>query len=139
MKIPADIIKFNICRGAILHSDMFEEINHGKFFVVMGVSEDYIAGFFFINSNIHGSLLNKQEQLAMQYPLKHSDYEFLRYDSFLCASTLIKRHRDYISNSIESGKTTFVGNLKEEHLNEVLDMARQSRLYSKADKNRFFY
>lgn len=118
---------------------MFEEINHGKFFVVMGVSEDYIAGFFFINSNIHGSLLNKQEQLAMQYPLKHSDYEFLRYDSFLCASTLIKRHRDYISNSIESGKTTFVGNLKEEHLNEVLDMARQSRLYSKADKNRFFY
>ena len=139
MDIPASLIESNIRRGAILHSDMFEEIGHGKFFVVMGVTKDFIAGFFFINSNINKSLFGKQEQLDMQYPLRHADYDFLRYDSFLCASSLIKRHRNYIAQSVAFGKTTFVGNLKEEHLNEVLEMARLSRLFSKADKERFFY
>lgn len=139
MDIPVSFIESNIRRGAILHSDMFEEIGHGKFFVVMGVTEDFIAGFFFINSNINRSLFGKQEQLDMQYLLRHTDYDFLRYDSFLCASSLIKRHKNYITQSIVFGKTTFVGNLKEEHLNEVLEMARSSRLFSKADKKRFFY
>lgn len=139
MDIPVSFIESNIRRGAILHSDMFEEIGHGKFFVVMGVTEDFIAGFFFINSNINRSLFGKQEQLDMQYPLRHADYDFLRYDSFLCASSLIRRQRNYIVQSIAFGKTNFVGNLKEEHLNEVLEMARKSRLFSKADKERFFY
>lgn len=139
MEIPATIIERNICRGAILHSDIFEEIDHGKFFVVMGVTDEHIAGFFFINSNINRSLYNKQEQFAMQYPLKCADYEFLRHDSFLCASSLIKRHKNYILQSIEFGETKFIGNLKEEHLNDVLEMARQSKLYSKVDKTLFFY
>lgn len=139
MELPASLIEGNIRRGAILHSGMFEEVGHGKFFVVMGVTDDYIAGFFFINSNIHRSLFDKPDQLAMQYPLRHADYEFLRYDSFLCASSLIKRHKNYIAHSIEYGETTFVGTLREEHLNEVLEMARHSRLFSKADKDRFFY
>lgn len=139
MDIPISFIESNIRRGAILHSDMFEEIGHGKFFVVMGVTKDFIAGFFFINSNINRSLFGKQEQLDMQYPLRHADYDFLRYDSFLCASSLIRRHRNYIAQSIALGKTNFVGNLKEEHLNEVLEMAGKSRLFSKADKERFFY
>lgn len=138
MDIPANFIESNIRRGVILHSDMFEEIGHGKFFIVMGVTRDFIAGFFFINSNVHRSLLGKQEQLDLQYPLKHTDYDFLRYDSFLCASSLIKRHRNYIAQSILSGKTVFVGNLKEEHLDEVLKMVKESKLYSKADKERFF-
>ena len=70
----------------------------------------------------------------MQYPLRHSDYGFLKYDSFLCASNIIKRHRNYIAHSIVNGETEFVGNLREEHLNDVLEMARCSRLFSKIDK-----
>lgn len=118
---------------------MFEEIGHGKFFVVMGVTKDFIAGFFFINSNIHKSLMGKPEQLAMQYLLKHTDYDFLRYDSFLCASNIIRRHKNYIAHSIAIGKTELVGNLKEEHLKDVLEMARESRLFSKVEKEMFFY
>ena len=77
MDIPSNILSNHIQRGAILHSTMFDEIDHGKYFVVIGVSEKYIAGFFFINSNIHPTISNKPEQLAMQYPLKHSDYVFI--------------------------------------------------------------
>lgn len=139
MEIPESAISDQIRRGVILHSDMFEDIDHGKFFVVMGVSKDFIAGFFFINSNIHRSLFGKQEQLNMQYPLKKSDYNFLKYDSFLCASSLIRRHKNYICQSISYGETKFIGNLKEEHIEEVLQMARESRLFSKKDKQDFFY
>lgn len=49
----ADSIK----RGDILLSE-FDGIDHRKFFVVMGVSEDKICGFFFINSNIHPAIFN---------------------------------------------------------------------------------
>lgn len=139
MDFPVDSIASQIKRGTILHSNMFENIGHGKFFVVIGVTEEYIAGFFFINSNVHKSIFGKQEQLSMQYPLRHSDYGFLKYDSFLCASNIIKRHRNYIAHSIVNGETEFVGNLKEENLNDVLEMARCSRLFSKIDKKRFFY
>ena len=45
-----DLIK----RGAILHSETFDFVDHGKFFVIMGVSHGEVAGFFFINSGIYG-------------------------------------------------------------------------------------
>ena len=50
MELPANLIESSITRGTILHSTIFEEIDHGKYFVIIGVSEEQIAGFFFINS-----------------------------------------------------------------------------------------
>ena len=117
---------------------MFNDIDHGKFFVVIGVSKDFIVGFFFINTNIHKSLYNKQEQFSMQYPLKHSDYDFLRYDSFLCSTKIITRDRHYIAESIKAGKTQYIGELNQGHLEEVLEMVRNSKLFSKMEKEAFF-
>lgn len=139
MELPGNLIEFGITRGTILHSTIFEEIDHGKFFVVMGVSEEYVAGFFFINSNIHPSLASKPEQLAMQYPMKKRDYPFLRYDSFLCATNVITKKRTDLAKSIEVGITTMVGTMKAVHISEVLEMVRESRLFSKMEKKKFFY
>ena len=63
MDLPITAITQSIKRGDILLSD-FDGIDHQKFFVVMGVSEDAICGFFFINSNIHRAIFNKQELLS---------------------------------------------------------------------------
>lgn len=57
MEIPVTAIADSIKRGDILLSE-FDGIDHRKFFVVMGVSEDKICGFFFINSNIHPAIFN---------------------------------------------------------------------------------
>lgn len=65
MEIPDFLIESKIDRGTILHSTMFEDIDHGKFFVIIGVNAEYVAGFFFINSNINKYIMGKQEQLAM--------------------------------------------------------------------------
>lgn len=139
MDLPIPLLENFIKRGTILHSTMFENIDHGKFFIVIGVTEEYIAGFFFINSNIHKSLFGKKDQLALQYPLRHSDYKFLDYDSFLCATDIQKRERGQIAKSISDGLTSIIGSLQQNHLQEVLEMVRQSKLFSNKDKREFFY
>ena len=73
MDIPNSLIESKIDRGVILHSTMFENIDHGKFFVIIGVNADYVAGFFFINSKINIHIEGKQEQLDMQYPLRKKE------------------------------------------------------------------
>lgn len=44
MDIPVSLIEGSIDRGDILLSE-FDGIDHQKFFVVMGVSEDKVCGF----------------------------------------------------------------------------------------------
>lgn len=139
MELPLELTENLIERGSILHSDIFADIDHGKFFVIIGVDNDFVAGFFFINSNINKAIWNKEDQLAMQYPLKKEDYDFLRYDSFLNATNIITRSRKELSESIREGRTSMIGHLKQEHLEDVLDMVRNSKLFNKIEKSRFFY
>ena len=68
MEIPSTLIENQLRRGTILHSTMFENIDHGKFFAIVGINQDYVAGFFFINSRVNIHIEDKQEQLDMQYP-----------------------------------------------------------------------
>lgn len=44
MEIPVKLIESRIGRGDILLSE-FDGIDHQKFFVVMGISEDKVCGF----------------------------------------------------------------------------------------------
>ena len=138
MDIPVSLIEGSIGRGDILLSE-FDGIDHRKFFVVMGVSEEKVCGFFFINSNIHPAIFNKQEQLNLQYPMMHRDYGFLKYDSFLCASSVIERRLTDISEGIENGTTSIIGKRKEEHVADVLEMVRASKIISERHKRMFFY
>lgn len=139
MKLPASLHESFIQRGAILHSEIFEDIDHGKFFAVIGVSEGMIAGFFFINSRIHPAIAKRPEQFAMQYPLKHSNYAFLKYDSFLCATVIQKIPVDKLAETVADGKTIHVGELTADDLTAVLHACRTSRLFRESDKRRFFY
>lgn len=138
MDLPISLIEKSIGRGDILLSE-FDGIDHRKFFVVMGVSEDKVCGFFFINSNIHPAIFNKQEQLNLQYPLLHRDYEFLKYDSFLSASNVIERKLSDISEGIKNGTTTVIGKMKEEHVTDVVEMVRASKVISDRHKRMYFY
>nr|DAU43255.1 MAG TPA: hypothetical protein [Caudoviricetes sp.] len=128
-----DLIK----RGAILHSETFDFVDHGKFFVIMGVSHGEVAGFFFINSGINKWIQGKEEMLAMQYPMRKADYGFLRYDSFLAAQELLKIPISKIESDMDKGHTIFKALMKEEHVEEVLRMARHSKLFKPKDKKNF--
>ncbi len=132
--LHADFIR----RGAILHSEMFEDIGHGKFFAVIGVSAGKVAGFFFINSRIHPVIMRRPAQLAMQYQLRRRDYSFLRYDSFLCATVIQEIPVERLAASAASGETTHVGQLTAEDLAAVLEACRASDLFSNSAKRKYF-
>lgn len=138
MDLPVVLVDSLVSRGQILHSDIFEDIDHAKFFVVIGISDDAVAGFFYINSEINRFINNKDEQLLMQYPLFKSDYKFLSHDSYICATNIVKLPRSLISQSVVDGRTKIVDSLRAEHLCALLDKVRNSRLFSKKDKDEFF-
>ncbi len=139
MDLPEILLKQGIQRGSILLSDSFEDIDHAKFFAVMGVYQDDVAGFFFINSRIHPIIMDKPEQLAMQYQMRKHDYDFLRYDSFLSANELQTRPVDILVQSMKEGHTDIVGQLTHKDLNAVLQICRECDLFTAKEKRRFLY
>lgn len=139
MDLPVSCLSdFFIQRGQILHSDIFASIDHGKFFVVMGVSEDEIVGFFYINSDINRLINTKEEQLQMQILIKKDDYSFLSHDSFICATNIVRFPKSQMIESIKNQRTMHVDTLHKADMEVLLDKVRNSRLYSKHDKETFF-
>lgn len=138
MDIPSEILSNGIERGTILHSDMFSMINHGKFFIIIGESKEYIIGFFFINSHINAMLERHKELMNLQYYLKCKDYKFLDHDSFVCATKILKISKSKLIDSIERRETKIIDILKEKHLEELLEMVRNSDVFSNNEKREFF-
>lgn len=139
MDLPEALLRRGIQRGSILLSDSFKDIDHAKFFAVIGVYDDCIAGFFFINSRIHPIVESKPAHFAMQYLLRKNDYPFLRYDSFLGANELQTRPISLLTRSMQDGQTSIVGQLTEEDLTTVLEACRNSELFSPKEKRQYFY
>ena len=139
MELPSELVKILVERGQILYSNIFANIDHPKFFVVVGVTEDEVAGFFYINSRINTNVNTKEEQLRLQFPISEDDYDFLSHDSYISATNVVTLPRDVIVRSMQSGQTLIKGKLLDNHMNDILNKVRSSRLFSKITKDRFFY
>lgn len=75
----------------------------------------------------------------MQYPLNHCNYEFLKYDSSLCATDIQKVPIKTPAKTIEDGKTPHVGNLTADDLAAVIAACRDSKPFRNSDNRKFFY
>ena len=138
MVVPESVIGGSIDRGTILLG-RFSNIDHPKFFVVIGVYEDTVAGYFFINSNINTNVIKGQEQLKLQYVIRPSDYPFLDYDSYICATTIKPYNKKDIVEGVMKGSVKIKDRLKDEHLNEILGLTRASKLFSPDEKRKYLY
>lgn len=138
MELPQSLLDRTIGRGSILLSDV-DFVDHKKFFVVMGETDDKIMGCFFINSNIHRAIQNKPEQFAMQYPVKRADYPFLSYDSFLNCSNILEFDKQEVINKLQDGRAVKKGEMQSSHIGDILEMCRNSKVFSKHEKDAYFY
>lgn len=128
-----------IGRGTILHSDKFEDIDHGKLFVIMGEDEENCYGFFFINSEIDRMIQNKKILFDMQLPLKRLNYkDILKYDSFLDCHELSYISKPKLLAEFQSGEVQRRGSLADSDLEIVLDVVRESTLFSEYEKETVF-
>ena len=136
MEIP---YKFLIERGAIILSNDIENINHPKFFVVIGENSDNIVGFFFINSNINKIISSKQDFLDMQVIIKHEDYpEILKYTSFIDCHRLRHIPKSKLEKQLENKKASYKGKLKQEDIDRIIETLLTSDLFSNVEKKTFF-
>lgn len=138
MNIGSSVAAISIRSGTVFHSTIFEEIDHGKFFVVIGEDDNELVGFFFINSWVNDFIQRKPEMAKLQFPIAQSDYSFLSHNSFLNCSSLTTIDKDKLSYSIASGETTIKGQLTNNDINAILCMVRESKLFSKIEKDTFF-
>lgn len=138
MDIGASVAALSICRGTIFHSTIFEDIDHGKFFVVIGENDKELVGFFFINSGVSQFIQRKPEMSRLQYPISQSDYDFLSHNSYLNCSSITTIDKVKLANSISSGETTIKGQLSQSDVSSILKMVRESKLYSKVERDSFF-
>ncbi len=83
-------------------------------------------------------LQNKPEQFNLQYILLKEDYEFLHHTSFVGADDMKRIKVTELAKSIESKETEFVTRLKDSHIEELLSLVRNSKLYTPAEKRLFF-
>ena len=134
MELPTNLL---ITRGCILHSTIFEYINHGKFFVIIGEDENSFVGLFFINSGIN-AFNHKNHLLQMQFLLTPSDYTFLSHNSYLSCTALTKIDKQKLANSINTGQTEYKGQLLSTHLNKIMILVRESKLFSRKEKETYF-
>lgn len=139
MELPSELLQVLVERGQILYSNIFTNIDHPKFFVVVGVTDDEIAGFFYINSRINTNVNTKEEQLRLQYPISKDDYDFLSHDSYISATNVVTLPKNVIVQSMQQGQTLVKGKRLNYHMNDILNKVRSSRLFSKIIKDRFFY
>ena len=128
-----------IDRGTILFSNKFEDIDHGKLFVIMGEDEENCYGFFFINSEIDRMIQNRKVLFDMQLPLKRLNYRvILKYDSFLDCHELSYISKTQLLDEFRKGEVQRRGSLTESDLEIVLDVVRESTLFSEYEKETIF-
>ena len=95
--------------------------------------------FFYINSKINTKLNTKPEQLRLQFPISKEDYSFLSHDSYISATNVVTLPRYVLAQSIQTQRTFIIGQLLQNHMNEILEKVRTSKLFSKITKDKFFY
>jgi hypothetical protein len=128
-----------LCRGSIFHGDIFPNIDHGKFFAVIGEDGENLIGAFFINSSINTNIIRNDEQQNLQIPLTNVKYSFLTKDhSFLNCAELVLINKNKLKEHIDNGRVTFKDSLTYDDLAVILEKLMASSLYSKADKDSFF-
>jgi len=114
-----DLYRNSLSKGDVFLGK-FDKIDHEKFFVIAGLSQDKIfICSVFINSNIPDFIFKKQELLNLQIPIKGSKYDFLKYDSFVSCNTQLKFTFSDVHRWIDNKKCRYIGKLDLEDISNI--------------------
>lgn len=103
-------------------------------FLLLTASKEALLYFFPINSKINNYILIREELLKCQVTIEKNKHSFLKYDSFIDCSRLIKLYRAAIINQINSQKNRIKDFLHYETKQEVISAIAFSPTISPNDK-----
>ena len=117
----------------------FEGIEHPKFFIVAGLSQDRVfLCSVYINSRIHPSIIQRQHLLELQVPLRKQNNSFLRYDSFANCSTPILMESEPLSEWVADNSCKVIGTVFKDDLNSIVGTLKNSGLLSEEEIELYF-
>ncbi len=132
------LFKHSLNAGDVFFKE-FEGIDHPKFFIVVGISQDKVfLCSIYINSNIHPSIMKRQHLLELQIPLKQSNNPFLKYDSFANCSTTIPMESESLSQWIANDSCKVIGSVSQDDLKLIIDTIKNSGLLSEEEIELYF-
>ncbi len=109
------IRNLSVVPGAV-YIGPWADIDHEKFLIVAGVSEDRIlVCSVIINSEINPYIQRRPRMLACQVMLKCADYDFLSHDSYANCAQPIKAKFEVFTDE----KRRYCGILNKEDLNKI--------------------
>ena len=76
--------------------------------------------------------------LNLQYLLSCRKYTFLNYDSYLCCSEMIPINKSLLVEGLKEKRTVVKGELFTDDLENILQIVRNSDLYTDFEKETFF-
>ena len=133
-----NLYQISLSKGDVFRGK-FDGIDHEKFFVIAGLSQDKIfICSVFINSNIPDFIFKKQELLNLQVHIKGNKYKFLQHDSFISCNTQLKLKFSDIYNWIDNKRCQYVGKLDNEDLNNIKTTLIQSGLLTQKEIKLYF-
>lgn len=117
----------------------FDESEHQKFFIIVGISEHKIfICSVFINSKIHPSVIKKPNILKLQIPLLKSRNTFLKHDSFANCSYPIHLNSEQITKGIIENTCKVIGNIHSQDLEFIQSAIITSGLLSDEQMELYF-
>lgn len=118
----------------------FEGIEHPKFFIVAGLSQDRVfLCSVYINSDIHPSIIRRQNLLELQVPLRKQNNSFLNYDSFANCSNPIHMESTSLIEWVTDNSCKVIGSIFKEDLNTIKEALKNSGLLSVEEIKLYFW
>lgn len=132
------LFKMSLSAGDVFLKS-FEGIDHPKFFIVAGISQDRIfLCSIYINSRIHPAIMQRQHLLELQIPLRKHDNPFLKYDSFANCSTPIPMESEPLSEWVSDESCKVIGSIHKPDLTTIIDALKNSGLLSEEEIELYF-
>lgn len=123
-----DFANFNLEVGNVIkcftsHTSPSKE----KRFVILGINDnrDYV-GSVFINTNVNFNIINSQELLELQYPVKNQANDYLDHDSFIDCSELFEFDRQILYDLLIKEPERALGKVSSEDLEILFDLVKSS-------------
>lgn len=126
--IKQEIANFNLEIGNVIkcfisHTNPPKE----KRFVILGINDEgNYVGSVFINTNVNFNIINSQELLELQYPIKNQANDYLDHDSFIDCSELFEFDRQSLYDLLMKEPERALGKVLPEDLEKLFTLVKSS-------------
>lgn len=126
--IKQDFADFNLEVGCVIKCFTYHTVPpKEKRFVILGINADgNYVGSVFINTNVNFNVINSQELLELQYPVKNQPNDYLDHDSFIDCSELFEFSRQDLFNLLIAEPEKALGKVSQEDLKILFNLVKSS-------------